>query len=316
MNLTSIGGGASNLTVTKDDVKEVEVDSNSSDELAKKTNQSITEKNRLSWFSGGLHELNNQIMSEITEDGNDDESEATDLSSIEKTTSENDEVVEVEYDDEESEVDAVAGDEENQKGIGDDSIDEDNNTAETNDESPPNGQRGGALVKEAKRRFPFLEPLETGKVASAASRLINDNAGEGNGDPDTVVQEISIEVDQQVQVMYNSETIVITSESINNDTFIDVELDVGNDGLKASDSQTKGIKSTNLTSNMTSSATEDDRKEYSVVSNRNLFLENKMRRLTCLLLSFEVFAKAPPKSHICMDFSAGNIPINPFRILQ
>jgi hypothetical protein len=275
INITSPSGGASNLTITKDDVKEVDADSNSSDEFARKANQSVTERSRLSWFPGGLHELNNQIMSEITDDDNDDESEATDLSLLEKNTSEHDEAVEVEDEDEEAGIDAVAGDEESQKGIDDDSVDEDDNSTEANDESPPNGQRGGAMVKEAKRRFPFLEPLETGKVASAASRLINDNAGEGNIDPVSVVRESPIEVDQHVQVVYKRESADIMAESVNVDTFFDVELDVGNDGLDASDSQIEDIANMNLTSNLTSSASEDHRKSYSIVSIRNFFFSKQ-----------------------------------------
>lgn len=290
MNLKS-SDGASNLTITQDDSNGDRIDENhsSSDEVNGKNNQSEVEKSRISWFPGGLHELNNQIMSEITDAGSNAETEASYVLPKEENDSDEDESVDIDLDDQVVNKTNLEDEEEEEEGtfrtlesrgdLDDGLSDDDDNTEEDekDTESPRNGQRGGALVKEAKKRLPFLEPLETGKVASAASRLLNDDAGEGNGEPSSEVfaQEIPVETDQHVNLMMkNSKDADNAAESEKVESLFNIELDQGTVGLNISNNEIEDITAAKVISSSTvSNSLEGQQASHSVVSFRGVCFE-------------------------------------------
>lgn len=300
IDITS-SGGASNLTITKDDSNTEIADAGQSslDERAGKPNQTEMEKSRIPWLPGGLHELNEQIMSEITDARNkaDEEASETDPNvetlNCEENDSDEEESVESERDDRVVESGNIGDDDEDDDnarshdGSGDVDDDDDGSSEdeetildedEKADRSPRNGQRGGALVKEAKpKRFQFSGPLETDKVASAASRLINDDSDEGESEQSNGVfaPEISVQIDVHAQEIRNNKAAGIAdgfgkAESVSNINLDNRSLRQGI--LNTTESETKDISAANLTVNL---SLEGKNASHSAVSHPVKIFKNK-----------------------------------------
>ena len=160
------------------------------------------------WSPGALFDLKNQIIADITEE---DEIAVAKTDGTEKEEDK-------ELDDDEEE------EEEGDSGLSEeeDETDEEEEEEEAEDidaeeeqedvaESSGGGQRGGAMVKEAKaRRFQWLAPLETEKVAPSSSRIISDE--EPDFDEDEEERDEGIEVQITSDNLYEVEIAADDSE--------------------------------------------------------------------------------------------------------